>query len=326
MGLPALVHVELELGMAALRARPAASSSSGRSSPVSSVSTPRGSASSRSSTARATSSKDSPPATGSPSASPSHAPFRIADPVRLDVARGDRHRAGRDGLDRQLSSRRRSRRRSAPDRRRPSPRGRPASRGSGRRGPASTRSEPPARRASSTLRSFGSTTTSNAETASTAARSSAVEGFIVPAAVDDRGAEALEQPPVAAPARHGDRAQRPRARSGRHAAGAPRAPGVCSCMFAISTPPIVPRAPTERQRPPGIVGVDVNLQRRAVADDEQRVAERLELVLDRVGVEPRAFDDEDGAVAVARELLVEGLVGEARRRRLRRRLRAAAHP
>jgi len=43
----------------------------------------------------------------------------------------------------------------------------------------------------------------------------------------------------------------------------------------------------------------------SVADDEQRVAQRLQLGLEGLPVEPLALDDEDGAIAVARELLVD---------------------
>ena len=44
---------------------------------------------------------------------------------------------------------------------------------------------------------------------------------------------------------------------------------------------------------------------RRVADDEERVAELLELALEHVGVEPGALDDEDRAVAELGELLVD---------------------
>ena len=96
VGLAAFVHLELELGMRRLRARRAARRAARGSSPVRSVRTSRGSASSASTTARATSSNVSPPATGSPSASPSQVPLRDRDAVQLDVARGDRDGAGAD--------------------------------------------------------------------------------------------------------------------------------------------------------------------------------------------------------------------------------------
>ena len=66
----------------------------------------------------------------------------------------------------------------------------------------------------------------------------------------------------------------------------------------------------ERERAPGIVGVHVHLERGAVADDEQRVPERLELGLELVGVELASLDDEHRAVAVARQLLVDRLEPE----------------
>ena len=53
-----------------------------------------------------------------------------------------------------------------------------------------------------------------------------------------------------------------------------------------------------------LVGVDVDLERFGIADDEQRVAELEQLGLDRVVVEVLAFDHEHGAVAVLRQLLV----------------------
>ena len=64
-------------------------------------------------------------------------------------------------------------------------------------------------------------------------------------------------------------------------------------------------------------------RRRRVADDEERVAEPVQLRLERLRVEPLAFDHEDGAVTVFGELLVDGV--EARRvgvlrRRVRNRL------
>ena len=49
---------------------------------------------------------------------------------------------------------------------------------------------------------------------------------------------------------------------------------------------IVPFAVEERLGGPGIVGVDVDAQRRFVADDQDRVAERLEQRLEPPPVEP----------------------------------------
>ena len=55
----------------------------------------------------------------------------------------------------------------------------------------------------------------------------------------------------------------------------------------------------------GIVRVDVSLQRGRVADHEQGVAERRQVPLERRCVESVARDDEDGAVAEARGLLMD---------------------
>ena len=66
-----------------------------------------------------------------------------------------------------------------------------------------------------------------------------------------------------------------------------------------------PEARPRRERRPGLVRVDVDLQRGLVADDEQRVAEALELRLEDGRVETVTLDDEDGAVAELRELLVD---------------------
>ena len=57
----------------------------------------------------------------------------------------------------------------------------------------------------------------------------------------------------------------------------------------------------DRERRAGIVGVHVHLERARVADDEQRVAELLELALERFAVEALALDHEDGAVADTRD-------------------------
>ena len=86
----------------------------------------------------------------------------------------------------------------------------------------------------------------------------------------------------------------------------------------------------ERERGAGVVGVDVHLERGLVADDDERVAELLELRLEPVAVERVALDDEDGAVAVAGRLEVDRLDAGRRldRRRGRHRLAGdgAGHP
>ena len=63
---------------------------------------------------------------------------------------------------------------------------------------------------------------------------------------------------------------------------------------------------SERKRVARLVGVHVHLHRRRIAHDEQRIAEVGELILQGRAVEPASLDDEDGAIAVARELLVDG--------------------
>ncbi len=77
----------------------------------------------------------------------------------------------------------------------------------------------------------------------------------------------------------------------------------------------------ERKRGARIVGVDVHLERRLVADDDERVAELLELGLELVAVERVPLDHEDGAVAVARRLEVDRVVT----RRLARDLGRGGH-
>ena len=73
----------------------------------------------------------------------------------------------------------------------------------------------------------------------------------------------------------------------------------------------------ERERGARIVGVDVNLESRRVADDEQRVAEPVEPCLERLAIEALSLDDEHRAVPEARELLVYRVDAEAFRRHRR---------
>ena len=281
------------------RARPAAA----RSSPVSSVRIPRGSASRRSATARATSSNVSPPATGSPSASPSHVPLCTSTPFNC-TSRDAIVTAPVATCGRVSSSPRHSPR--APS---------DASNATSAASPAciervgTTRASSRVRSAACsaamiTLPLFGSTiASSRAGADSSAATRSAVDGFIVAAAVDDEAPRLSKSRRFPSPAdtattdvalvRH------------RAAAGAPRARCVCWCMFAISTPSSAPRAMPSESARPGVVGVHVHLQGGAVADDQQRVADLLELRLERVCVEVVAFDDEHRAVAESRQLLVD---------------------
>ena len=67
------------------------------------------------------------------------------------------------------------------------------------------------------------------------------------------------------------------------------------------------RGGAERQRRARVVGMDVHPERGRVADDEERVAELLELALEGRRVEAFPLDHERRAVAELRELLVHGL-------------------
>ena len=151
---------------------------------------------------------------------------------------------------------------------------------------------------------FGSTTTSGAPAASIASTRSAVDGFIV-------------SPPstTCAPAlSNSARLPAPEATATTAARLLARRDGVQQALLALMRLLVHVRdldaadraaRDAERQRATGVVGVHVHLQRRAVADDEQRVAELLELRLERVEIEVVAFDDEDRAVAVLRKLLMD---------------------
>ena len=124
-----------------------------------------------------------------------------------------------------------------------------------------------------------------------------------PAAVDDARAEALEEP-RGCPRRRRPRQRRssPVARSCSRSSRCGRSGRACSRSRRRRSSP---RGDPERERASRVVGVDVHLERARVADDEQRVAEPLELRLERVRVEVVALDDEHGAVAEAGELLVD---------------------
>ena len=109
------------------------------------------------------------------------------------------------------------------------------------------------------------------------------------AALDDaRRAEALEQPPVA---RARDRRRRDRSRASRSRSAPPPSSSRSSrcavwwCMFAISTPSTTPTAVPSVSACPGSSVCTCTLSARRVADDEERVADLLELRLERVLVE-----------------------------------------
>ena len=172
---------------------------------------------------------------------------------------------------------------------------------------------------------FGSTSTSVAGVASIAATMSAVDGFIVwPPSITRRRAVALEETAVAVAGR---RPRRRRSRASVRVGHRLEEPLLALLRLLVHVRDLDaldrPDRGAERERAPGLVGVDVHLERGRVADDEQRVAEPLELALERVGVEPLALDHEHRAVAVLRQLLVDGVEARLVRvlgRRLRDRL------
>ena len=99
-----------------------------------------------------------------------------------------------------------------------------------------------------------------------------------------------------------------------HALSTPSAPerrasrwAVCTCILAISILSIVPSATPRESAAPGVIGVNVHLERARVADDEEGVAELIELAFECDGVEVFALDEERRAVAEAREFLVDGV-------------------
>ena len=244
--------------------------------------------------------------------------MRIATPFELDVARGDRHLAGRDRVDRLAHRPPRSRRRRAA----PS-KATIAASPAGIESAATTCDGPVGVRGrvlggEEDVRVVREHDRLVARRATATAREQ-VGGRRVHrlAALDDadravRG-EALEQPPVAVARDDGDDARRRALRgAGRARRASSRSSRCVRLLVHVRDLDAVdrPARDAERERAPGIVGVDVHLERARVADDEQRVAELLELVLERVAVEPFALDQEDGAVAVARELLVDRLDAE----------------
>ena len=225
--------------MALLRSARAAPSSSGSSAPVRSVSTlARLARAGARPPPHATSSKSAPPATASPSARPSQAPLRTATPFMLDVARGDRHLAGRDA--RRATSRiaagvlrGRAVRSKATIAARPggnrvaSGRPRPAC----RREPAACSAE------RMTFELFGSTIDlrrpASLRSPRRARRSTGSSSARPRRSSSRRGSRRAS---VAVAGDDGDDARsRSAAHRARLRASAPRAASVCSCMFAIST-------------------------------------------------------------------------------------------
>ncbi len=145
-----------------------------------------------------------------------------------------------------------------------------------------------------------------------------MDGFSVEPAVEHEDAEALEQRAHAVARGDG---HRPAAVA--HAADAPVAVGAaarralrsatCACMSATSRRETSPASSNSADDELGLVGVDVDLERGRVADDEDAVAERLERADPLGGLEAVAGDGEVRAVAVGRGLVVR--MGDPHRRR-----------
>ena len=283
-------------------------SRSGSSAPVRSVSTSRPSPSRRSTTAQATSSKSGDDATAVSSTSPRYAPFANRDAVQLDVARGDRHLAGRDVPERvehrALVLGRVGRRQVADDRREAG--GNRARRDHAHRlrrhGCGLLRREDHVRvvRQDEHLGRRRRLDCGEEIAGRRVHRLAALEHARRPVA--------LEQPPVPAPGttattpvssvcpRIGNRFEQPLRALDR-------------LTLHVRDLDSLDRAErsAERERPARLVRVDMDLQSRRIADDEQRVAEALQLVLERARVEALTFDDEHRAVAVLRLLQMDGV-------------------
>ena len=121
----------------------------------------------------------------------------------------------------------------------------------------------------------------------------------------DRLGERLEETPVPLPGHHrDDPALRARGRDERETPLA-----LFLLLVHVGDLDSLDRARggAERERGAGVVRVDVHLERGLVADHHERVAEPLELRLEPVAVERLPLDHEDGAVAVAGGLEMDGL-------------------
>ena len=134
---------------------------------------------------------------------------------------------------------------------------------------------------------------------------SLVDGLSVGPPSTTAAPEVLEEQPQAGPGGHRDRG------------GAPAQPrrALGDLLVHVGDVLVLDRPDAVEQRLGGVrvVGVDVDAQRRLVADDQDRVAEVLEERLERAAVEPGADHGEVRAVAVAR-------VGVVQARRSRRRV------
>ena len=169
---------------------------------------------------------------------------------------------------------------------------------------------------------FGSTITERAAARSTAATSSAADGFSdCPPSTICVAPELSKSERLPAPATTATTSVTSGGASG--TACNRRSSSPLGLLVHVRDLDLLERADggSERERRTRLVGVHVHLQCGRIAYDEQRIPERLELLLERRAVEPGALDDEDGAVAVARELLVNGVeVQRLLDRRVRNRL------
>ena len=209
---------------------------------------------------------------------------------RGDGADADRRRARR-------SAARRSPRRRPSARTRPAPRAPPAASSMARRRRVLRRpAAPPPRRPSARSASSAARRPRSAGHARSPASRSLVDGLRVgPPSTTVRAEPARTARRMPSPAATATTAGPPAPRA------APAALATCSCMSAMSS--LLRPSPSsveQRLRRVGVVGVDVDLERRLVADDEDRVAELLEPRRRTASPSrPVAGDDEVGAVAVA---------------------------
>ena len=176
--------------------------------------------------------------------------------------------------------------RSARRRRRPAPRGRRGSSRSGRRAPACRRRARPARRRGRRSSCSAGATTSSARSRLDGGEQVGGRRVHRLAALDDPlGAEVSNSRRLPSPATTATTAERDGAAG--HGGEQPlRALARSARACSRSRRPRSCRARAERERGAGVVGVDVHLQRGRVADQEQRIAEPLELRLECVVSRP----------------------------------------
>ncbi len=202
---------------------------------------------------------------------------------------------------------------------------------SARRGRPSTEWSAACSAAMITFLLFGRSTTSFASAPSIAATRSAVDGFIVSPPSTTTAPTLSNSARFPSPAATATTAVR-RSAAGTACSSRSSRSSVCSCMFAISTPPIVPRAtPSDSARPGSSVWTcTLSAVRSPTTSSESPICSSS--VSSARQIEVVALDDEHGAVAEARELLVDRVDADralrapalpaAARRRRRQRCRA----